>query len=143
MNFGPKSFDIKSNDVYVIIETIPDIAFLHTNYKVIGVAHSLEIANKYSGPNRIIKGPVPLFDSMPNFHNPTPNPFKPNPFKPNIFLQPNQDILPPHIKIPPPFNPFGPSNPNYNFGLPQSPINPHNPFNLMHDNNDNDRMDLI
>jgi len=139
MNFGPKSFDIKSNGVYVIIETIPDIAFSHTNYKIIGVAHSLEIANKYSGPNRIIKGPVPLFDSMPNFHDPIPNPFKPN-----IFPQPtNPDIFPPHIKINPPFNPFGPSKPDYNFGLPQSPINPHNPFYQMHNNNDNDRMDLI
>lgn len=133
MNFGPKSFDLRSNGVYVIIETLPDVAFSSKpNYKVIGAAHSLETAKRYDGPNRTIKGPVPLFDA--DISDPTPNPFKPG-----IFPIPNNpDIFPPNINPHPVFNPFDPPKPVFDFGLPTKPFYP------LHDNNNNSNsMDLI
>ena len=159
MNIGPKSFNLSNNSVYVIIEMVPSTGFSQHNYKVIGATHDLETAKKYGGTNRVIKGPVPLFDSLPTFCDPSPS-------QPIIFPKPNNpDIFPPKIEINPPFNPFGPfqpHKPSYDFGLPQQPLQPHKPefdfglpkisiqppnpyqqLNHFHSDNDNNQMDLI
>lgn len=137
MNYGPKLFDLKTAGVYIIIESLPYIPFSEHNYKVIGAAHSLDVAKSYGGPNRIIKGPVPLFDNTPN-ELPIKHPFNPDVFPhPNIF-QPNIPIIKPPV-----FNPFDPTKPKYDFGLPSSPskfFNNHNNYN--NHNNNNDSMDL-
>ncbi len=102
--FGPKSFDLKSNGVYVIIEVEPSVPFSEHTFKVIGASHSLEVAKKYAGANRIIKGPVPLFDEIP----PQPKTIDPfgNPFKPDEIFNPKPFIFnPPELARPKPFNP--------------------------------------
>jgi hypothetical protein len=148
MNFGPKQFDFKTNGVYVIIESLPDIAFTEHSYKVIGVAHSLETAKLYGGPNRQIKGPVPIFDAAPIFPNPMRDPFKPdifpeplpNPFKPDMFPEPFPKLPNPNPfgPNPNPFNPdlFPESSPNP-FKQPKSNLFPKPQFKL----NNNDQFD--
>jgi hypothetical protein len=66
MNFG------SNNQVYIIIELSNNVPFANNNFKIIGAAYSLDVADKYRGPNRIIQGPIPIFEN--------------NPFKPNIFF---------------------------------------------------------
>lgn len=68
MQVGPSNFNlvIDSNtmNVYVIIENMPEVPFNAQNCRIIGVTRSLDVANRYAGPNRIIKGPVPFFDDF-------------------------------------------------------------------------------
>ena len=100
MNFGPKNFDFESNCYYVIIELNQSIAFSDNSFKIIGITHSLEMANKYSGSNRIIRGPIPMLDSYfpePKYEGPIPN------FIPFIY----QEV--------PKINPFEIDNPQFNF----------------------------
>lgn len=61
MQFNPTSFT-DNYGLYVIIETVPGVAFLENNFRVVGIAKSRKTAEKYSGPNRIIKGPVTMLD---------------------------------------------------------------------------------
>jgi hypothetical protein len=71
MNISPVN---NYNHVYVILEIDNSIPFVE-NYKVIGVAYSLETVKYYAGPNRIIKGPVPILETpvliQPTNYNPT------------------------------------------------------------------------
>ncbi|QKF94258.1 hypothetical protein QKU48_gp0800 [Fadolivirus algeromassiliense] len=119
--FGQKSFDIRSNGVYVIIEVEPSVPFNENTFRVVGASHSLEIAKQYAGPNRIIKGPVPLFDSVP----PQPKSVEPfgNPFRPDEIYNPKPFI----------FNPPEPAKPNIPFfpefhkpSFPQFQLNQNN-----------------
>lgn len=58
MQTDPKQF-FKQTGIYVIIEKNLDIT-VSGYVRVIGVATSYDDAMKYSGPNRIIEGPVPF-----------------------------------------------------------------------------------
>jgi len=66
MQIGPsninKFMDTNNNSVYVIIENTPHVSFSEQNYRIIGVTKYLDVANQYTGHNRVIMGPVPFFD---------------------------------------------------------------------------------
>ena len=113
--FNPSSFNLTSNEVYVIIEVNSTVAFSENTFRVVGVCYSLESTKIYAGPNRIIKGPVPIFDRLsaqPKTFEPVYNPFKPD------------EIFPPKPFM---FNSQEPARPKFDFGMntPQQP----NPFN--------------
>ena len=61
MQFDPSSFT-DNYGLYVIIETVPGVAFHENNFRVVGITKSKKTAEKYSGPNRIIRGPVTMLD---------------------------------------------------------------------------------
>ena len=52
-----------TNEVYVIVETIPNKLIIddnNDNYRIISVTKTYQLAQIYSGPFRKIVGPVPL-----------------------------------------------------------------------------------
>lgn len=111
MNIGPKNFNdftFGGDGIYVVIESLPDVPFSEHNYKVIGAAYSYETAKKYGGPNRTIKGPIPLFDTK------LQKPFDPNPIQPYYpGFKPNPDLFPPNL-----YDPLTPVKPKFDFTIP-------------------------
>lgn len=110
MQLGPNNFNVNNLGMFVIIETVPGTAFHENNFRVVGITHSRNAANKYAGPNRIIKGPVPMLDGLDL-------PVKTNPFE----QQPTFEIYYGKPETPG-FNPTtDPAKVNFNFTKPNPP----------------------
>jgi hypothetical protein len=122
MDIGPNNFKdlLRSKEVYVILEfnnflngvneltglnELSGLNELNRNApRIIGAFFSYHQAQKYLGPNRIIKGPVPLLDDYDGHY---PRHYPPYVFPDKPFGRPPSPPLP-NIY---PFNPFSPELP--------------------------------
>ncbi len=112
MLFGPNQININNdqNSVYVIIEQDHSANI----FKVLGVAHSLAVAQTFAKSNVIIKGPIPVLDPKPIQNNIFDYNSKPQFFEPDNVAKPKLDL----------FNIFEP--PKFDLTKSMMPLNPFN-----------------